>query len=182
MFRLAKCENTNRTEHWWGFEEMNIFSISEKSRLVSPFLGIGYLYLLKISNEHILGTSRSTLDYFLAEKPLPSSRNFSLLRSFHGLHTVLDLWARQNFHFSSWNLRYTHFEQIKFTETWLDFSLKTFEYPVIIIHLTKILMRTLKLIKYFLNRIFSLWVAMKRKFIFPDSPGWAGIWYNWKSF
>ena len=85
-------------------------------------------------------------------------------------------------YFSSRNLWYTHFEQIKFTETWLDFSLKTFEYPVIIIHLTKILMRTLKLIKFFLNRIFSLWVAMKRKFIFPDSPAWAGIWYNWKSF
>lgn len=162
---------------------MNIFSISEESKLVSPFLGIGYLYLLKISNEHILGTSRSILDYFLAEKPLPSSITFPLLRSFCGLHTVLRFVSKTKLcYFSSWNLRYAQVEQIKFTETPLDFSLKTFEYPVILIHLTKILIRTLKLIKFFLNRIFSLWVAMKRKFIFPDSPGRAGIWYNWKSF
>lgn len=75
------------------------------------------------------------------------------------------------------------FEEIKLTKTPLDFSPKTFEYPVIIImHLTKIVIRTLKLIKLFLNRIFPLSVGIKRKFIFPEGPDRASIWYNWKSF
>lgn len=49
-------------------------------------------------------------------------------------------------------------------------------------YLTKIVIRILKLIKLFLNRIFPLTVAIKRKFIFPEVPGRASIWSNWKPF
>lgn len=79
----------------------------------------------------------------------------------------------------TWSERSSHSPKTKKTkakpnQTPQDFLLKTFGYPVIIMHLTKIMIRTLKLIKLFLNRIFPLLVVIKRKFIYIPRSSWQG--------
>lgn len=186
LIRLVKNRKTNKTQHWWGLEKMyTIFPVSEKCKLVPLFLeGNIYIYWSfqwaypwnQQVHFRFLFYWKTTIIFYKVPVIEVLRLSAYCVKSVGETNLCSPRFLKK--------LMRCNFERTKLTlrKTPQDFSPKTFEYPITKMHLTKILIRTLKLIKLFLNRIFPLSVVTKRKFIFPAVPGRAGIWYNWKSF